>query len=187
MMSVNGMRELVFRAKNGDSKAFDLLYREYITPIFRFIYLRVGQKQEAEDMTQTVFLKAWSALRGFEARNEGSFLSWCYTIARNLIVDYWRKKKPIPLETIGEDKEHISEPLEKTADLDFENQKSVIREAIRGLSPDQQEVIILKFINERSNKEIAKLIGKSEEAVRALSSRGIKALRGLLKDLRSKI
>jgi len=177
------MQELLRRAQKGDKYAFDVLYKEFLTPIYRYIYFRVGQKQEAEDIAQVVFIKAWTALGDFEIRGDHSFISWCYAIARNLIIDYWKKKKPILSEVVGEEMEQVDDFRDMAAaDFDLKIQEGMIREAIQKLSPDQQEVIILKFINDRSNQEITELIGKSEEAVRALSSRGIKSLRELLKD-----
>jgi len=166
--------QLVKQAKNGDEKAFAHLYEYYIAPIFRFIYFRVKNHTEAEDLTQVVFLKAWNSMEDYKPR--GSFSSWLYAIARNSVIDYWRKNKELNIDAsminnLEEDKRPIYDIIEEEEDF-----KS-IKEAIRRLSGDQQEVITLRFIEGLSNKEIAEIVDKTEEAVRQLQSRAIKSLR----------
>ena len=170
--------ELVKAAKNGDQEAFSCLYEYYITPVFRFIYFRVKNYQEAEDLTQLVFLKVWKALPDYKQK-KNPFSSWLYTVVRNMVIDYWRKKKEwniseLAKETIKDEKKPIYDLLDEEKDF-----KS-IREAIGLLTEDQQEIIILRFIEGLSSKEISKITEKSEEAVRQLQSRGIKTLREYL-------
>jgi len=167
--------EIVKAAKQGDERAFSRLYEYYISPIFRFIYFRVKDYTEAEDLTQIVFLRAWDALPNY-LQKKTPFSSWLYTIAKNAIIDYWRKKKDwqisdLTQETIKDDKRPVDDLIEEEEDF------RTLRDAIGLLTEDQQEVIILKFIEGLSNKEIAKIIGKKEEAIRQLQSRAIKALK----------
>ena len=85
-------KELMRLAKDGDSEAFGLLYSKYFVPVFRYIYLRLKNKEEAEDLAQTVFLRVYKSLTRF--RDQGKEpLAYFFTIARNAIIDYWRKKK----------------------------------------------------------------------------------------------
>lgn len=100
--------DLVIAAKKGDRKSFGIIYSEFFTPIYRYIYFHVNSKEEAEDLTQNVFLKIWSSLLGFETQGGGQFVSWCFTIARNSVVDFWKKKKEILLEN-----DEISKILER--------------------------------------------------------------------------
>ena len=94
--------KLMDQAREGDQGAFSLLYEQYATPLYRYIYFRVTRKEDSEDILQTVFLKAYRALPKF--RNQGKNpLSFFYTIARNAIIDYRRKKKDVRSE------EHTSE------------------------------------------------------------------------------
>lgn len=177
---------LVIKAKEGDKESFGKLYLEFFMPIFRFIYFRVNSRQEAEDLTQMVFVRIFSALPDFEAKNYGQFVSWCYMIARNSVIDFWRKRKEISLENIGEinnnlSKEDLSEAVEK------QRISGKIKEAMAKLSDEQQEIITLKFISELSNKEISDILGKSEDAVRQMQCRALKALRELVKNGNNKL
>jgi len=175
--------KLVSRAKEGDASAFEKLYHHYVVPIFRYIFFRVQSQKDAEDLTQTVFLKTWKALPNFQ-RRANPFSSWLYKIAKNTIIDYYKKKKEVILDKPIEDLKLIKDG--KFSSLEIIEQKErakIIHQAIMQLSEEQQEVITLKFIEGLSNKEIAQLMQKSEEAIRALQYRGLKALREKLKKL----
>ena len=168
---------LIKKAKEGDAEAFGVLYTKYVTPIYRFVYLRVRSREDAEDLTQAVFMKAWNAMPRFEERGN-PFSSLLYTIARNSVIDYWKKKKEVSLEDDAEMMQNIrdqdADPFADT--LRREDTQNVLA-ALRRLSDDQQEIIALKFIQDLSNKEIAEITGKTEEAIRALQHRALKALR----------
>lgn len=148
-------------------------YEQHIAPIFRFILLRIRNYHEAEDLTQTVFLKAWRGLPKYEEKNQ--FLSWLYAIARNTVIDYWKKKKEFVFDgaetDILEERKDFLETLQ-----DDEDYKSITK-AIGTLSEDQQEIVILKFIEGLANREISKIMGRSEEAIRQLQVRAIKSLK----------
>ena len=172
--------EIVKKAKSGDEKAFSYLYEYYISPIFRFIYFRVKSYEEAEDLTQAVFLKAWNGLPDYKQK-KNLFGAWLYTIARNTIIDYWKKKKEwkisdLAKDTIKDHREPIYDLIEEEEDF------RAVKEAISLLTEDQQEVIILKFIEDLSNKEIAKIMNKKQDAIRQLQSRAIKELRKYLNE-----
>jgi len=174
---------LIQKAKNGDNEAFGRFYELYFVPIFRYIYFRVKSKVEAEDLTQEVFLKAYRAIENFEDKNK-SPLAYFFTIARNTVIDYWRKKKELVVnkdETFEKISDKNSDPLKLTEQKEI---RDFVKQAIEDLTQDQQEVIILKFINERTNQEIANLLNKSEEAVRQLQCRALKVLRQKFKDLK---
>ena len=97
-------RELIFAARDGDSQAFALLYEEFFTPVFRYIFSKIGDRNDAEDLTQNVFVLAFGAIKNFEDQQK-SPLAYFFTIARNLIIDFWRKKKGTEIE--GEEKENL--------------------------------------------------------------------------------
>ena len=170
--------ELVRAAKNNDESAFSEIYEYYITPIFRFVYFRVRNRFDADDLTQSIFLKAWKNLSEYRQK-KNPFSSWLYAIARNTIIDFWRKKKEWSISELGEntekEEERTDEILEKEEDL------NEIKKAIGLLTEDQQEVIILKFIEGLSNKEISRILNKKEDAVRQIQSRAIKMLREYIK------
>lgn len=161
-----------------DTEAFEHLYKMYFTPIYRYIYFRVKNKEEAENLVQEVFLKAYKSISGLQKTIDRP-LAYFFTIARNAVIDHWRKKKEILAEENFFDKIPSDEPSPlKTAEK--REIEETTRRAIRQLTEEQQEVVILKFINEMSNQEISKLLNKSEEAIRQLQCRALKALRKIL-------
>ena len=177
MENPEDLKVLVQQAKYGDSTAFSHLYDYYLTPIFRFIYFRVGTKEDAEDITQHVFLKAWNALGDFEHEGK-SFSAWLYRIARNTTIDYWRKKKSISIDPAADIFLKQQDPRNNPAEAASQKEEAeIIRNSLYMLNEDQQTIITLKFIEGLSNVEISSITGKSEGAIRQAQSRGLKALR----------
>ena len=178
----NDPKILMQLAKSGDAEAFGRLYELYFTPVFRYIYFRVKDKEEANDLTQTVFLKVFCSLPNFKEQNK-SPLAYFFTVARNTVIDHWRAKKEVRLD----DPENVFEKIPDRANGPFElvekkEDGQAVHRAIQELTDIQREVIVLKFINDISNKDIAELVGKTEEAVRQLQCRALKALRQILKN-----
>ncbi len=174
-------RTLIERAKQGDEKAFGALYDTYFVPIFRYIYARTKRKEDTEDLAQQVFLKIYKSLPTFSQQGD-SPLTYFFTVARNTVVDYWRKKKNVVsspdqafLHNIQDSRKN---PDQLAQDRDLQE---LLSGAIRTLTQDQQEVVILRFVNELSNKEISEVLQKSEEAVRQLQWRALQVLRKRLK------
>ncbi len=161
-------------AKLGDKEAFGRLYQLYLDRIYRFVFFRVGQQRElAEDIVSEVFLKAWEKIETFK---EGSFQAWVYMIARNRVIDYYRvTKQQVQLdEAFIDDKENVEDTALKHLEIEQ------VKQALSALTDEQQEVLVLKFIEDVSNREIAHILGKREDAVRALQSRAIKELKRIL-------
>ena len=180
----NNPEILMQQAKNGNTVAFGRLYEIYFVPIFRYTYLRVKDKAATEDLVQTVFLKVFQSVGQYKGRG-GSPLAYFFTVARNAIIDYQRRRKEI----IPDNSQEFFAKLQDTALnpqelLEKGDMAKTVRAAIHQLTEEQEEVIILKFINDLSNSEIAQLLGKSEEAIRQLQCRGLKMLRQQLKDFR---
>ena len=172
---------LVVRAQAGDKEAFGQLYSGYFTPIYRFLYWRTKHKETAEDLTQTVFLKAYEAMSAYKSTG-APFLSWLYTIARNLYLDHSKKKKSI----LPDDPEIFWDAMAQTGPAtDKMSHEREDREALAGalaeLTDEQQEIVILRFIEERSYEEIAEITDKSKEALRALNYRAMKTMKSRLK------
>jgi RNA polymerase sigma-70 factor (ECF subfamily) len=177
-------KELMRLAKDGDSEAFGLLYKKYFVPVFRYIYLRLKNKEEAEDLAQTVFLRVYKSLPRF--RDQGKEpLAYFFTIARNAIIDYWRKKKDWKLDDDEDtDKKEVNvnnNEAERISDLC--DNAELVQKALSELEDVRREVIVLRFMEGFSNKEIAELIGKSEEAIRQIQCRALKFLRDKFKNL----
>jgi RNA polymerase sigma-70 factor (ECF subfamily) len=172
-------RNLLERAKTGDSEAFAQLYDDCIERIYRYIFFRVTDEQTAEDLTSQVFFKAWENLD--RCKSTGApFIAWLYTIARNAVIDYYRTRKhTVALEAAASLASDELRPDERT-ELNFEAES--LREALQELTADQQRVVVLKFIAGMSTDEIAQHLGKRPGAVRALQMRALQALSGILQE-----
>ncbi|MFC1933866.1 ECF subfamily RNA polymerase sigma factor, BldN family [Chloroflexota bacterium] len=168
---------LVRRAKEGDRQALAQLYEENFDRIYRYVVLRIGDKMEAEDMTQQVFLSAIQSISSFKWKGI-PFSAWLFRIAHNQVVDHLRKKTrqfavPLDESLLSSD----SNPqLAAEHNLDIEQLLS----ATRRLTQAQREVISLRFAGELPIAQIAKIMGKSQGAVKALQHSAIVALRKAL-------
>jgi len=171
-MALEDEKRLVELAKAGDGQAFARLYEAYFDRVYRFIFFRVTDDEVAEDLASQVFLKAWENLHRY--RPHGPFLAWLYAIARNTVIDNYRTRKP----TVSLDEAApVATQDEKLDDrLQFQFEIQALQEAMQRLTQEQQEVITLKFIAEYDTAEIARHMGKSEGAVRALQMRALQAL-----------
>ena len=168
---------LVRRAKERDREAFAQLYEEYFDKIFRYVALKIGDRMEAEDITQQVFLNAIRAISSFKLKGI-PFSAWLFRIAHNQVVDYLRKKTRRSVSSI--DKVSLSADDDPTQTLERKLDVERLNSATRKLTPAQQEVVSLRFAGEMSIAEAAKVMGKSEGAIKALQHSAIVALRKVL-------
>jgi RNA polymerase sigma-70 factor (ECF subfamily) len=170
-------RSLVRQARQGDANAFGLLYDAYVDRLYRFIYYRVSDVPLAEDLTSKVFLKAWENLPNY--RYQGlSFGAWLFSIARNTVIDHYRTARQEPsLESVGP---VTDESIDLERSLNESLQSDALAEALRQLTDEQREVLVLKFIIGYTTEEIARLMKKRPGAVRALQMRGLQALERIL-------
>jgi RNA polymerase sigma-70 factor (ECF subfamily) len=168
----NTERTLAQRVSKRDSKAFAELYNRYVDRIYKYIYYKSGRTDEAEDLTAQVFLKAWEAVTNY--RWEGyPFSTWLYRIAHNQVIDYYRThRENFSLDTVITI-ESGSDPFD-AAQLSLTSVK--IRSALRHLTLDQQRVITLRFLDGYSTKEVAAIMRKDADSVRALQYRALRAL-----------
>jgi RNA polymerase sigma-70 factor (ECF subfamily) len=165
---------LVRLSQQGDQEMFARLYEAYMERIYRYVYFRVADDKLAEDITSQVFLKVWEKLDTYQA-GQSPFMAWLYRIAHNAVIDYYRTKKvAISLEEANPvELSHADEVDEK---LDMQIQSEELREALRELTHEQQQVLLLKFVGGMSTTEIAQQLGKQQGAVRALQMRGLQGL-----------
>jgi RNA polymerase sigma-70 factor (ECF subfamily) len=172
---------LVQRAQDGDAEAFGELYDRYVDLVYRYIYYRVGTTQLAEDLTSETFLRALRRITSFtwQGRDVGA---WFVTIARNLIADHYKSGR-YRLEMTTDD---VSESGAKLVEDGPENsvleamQNKVLLEAVKQLNAEQQECIVLRFLQGLSVAETAEAMGKNDGAIKALQYRAIRALGRLL-------
>lgn len=170
--------ELVQQAARGDATAFGELYRLHLTEVYRYIYYRVGNAGEAEDLTEHVFLKAWQAIGRY--RDQGvPFAGWLYRLAHNAVIDFHRTRhEALSLDEAMDTEDDQIGPEELTARrLDVQ----AVQKALRRLTPEQQQVIILRFVQGLNHSETAKVMGRNEGAVRGLQHRALESLHAMLR------
>jgi len=166
--------ELVARAQGGDVEAVGALYDHYAERVFRFVRFRLSSPQDAEDVSQRVFLQMIRALPRYQGRG-APFGAWLFRIARNAVIDSRRTH-------------HAHEPLEAAADTASgergpeqiaitTSEMDRVGAAIAQLTDEQQEVIHLRFVAELSPREIAAVLGRREGAIRGTQFRALRALR----------
>jgi RNA polymerase sigma-70 factor (ECF subfamily) len=170
----NDEGELIRRARQRDADAFTELYRRHIDRIFRYVLLRVADESTAEDITSDVFVRALEALDTYEDRG-APFAAWLYRIANARVIDHWRRTRRahVSLETSGIDAS-VDEPARDVL------MYKTLAESLARLTNEQQEVIILKFVEGYSITEIARITGRTEGAVKSLQHRALAALARLM-------
>lgn len=171
-------QQLIELAKRGNADAFGALYDQYMPQIYRFALLRMGSQEEAEDLTHEVFVHAWQKIPTYEERGF-PLTSWLYQIARNRIIDHFRTKKiELPIDEQIGDHDGIDEEL--GADVDATLALAKVKDAIAQLGGEQQTVLIMRFVEDRSTREVAHTLGKTEGAIRLIQHRALRALRDIL-------
>lgn len=166
-------REILKKAQKGDHDAFSALYKRYLPQIYRFIFLKTGERELSEDLASQVFLQAWRNIRRFKIR-KNPFSSWLYQIARNLVIDFYRANRSI----YSLDGKTVIESYDGTEDkIDRDGQREILNKVIKELPEIQQTVVILRFIEELSDAEISKIIKKREGTVRVIQHRAIQTLK----------
>ena len=174
------VEKLIRLSQRGDAEAFGELYDKLVVLIYRYIYYRVNH-QDAEDLTELVFLKAWENRKKYKNKKEASFLAWLFRIAHNIVVDHYRTAAKTQTVELSEEIADLNYSSDNPADevqLKFDQLK--LARLIRKLPEIQQQVIVLKFVNDFSNAEIAKIIDKSVGAVRVIQYRALSRLKKLL-------
>lgn len=165
-------KQLVERAVRQDPNAFGLLYELYFDKIYNYLYFKTMHRNEAEDLTARVFMKAWEAIGNFEWQGY-PFSTWLYRIAHNQLVDHYRTRRPVlPLEA-AERYECGDDPFEAVEHASLIAQ---IRGALKNLTHEQQRVVTLRYFEGYSIGEIAKMMGKAPDAVRAMQHRALRCL-----------
>ncbi len=171
---IDGEEKLITAAVRGKSSAFEPLYDHYHPQIYRFVFVKVGRREDAEDITHQVFLAAWQNIGKYKHRGH-PFGSWLYQIARNLVIDHYRAKKPeTSLDKM--DPEIFVSSLNAHADLTMKLDMEKAMKGIARLKPEYQDVIILRFIEDMPLREVARAMEKTEGAVKLMQHRAIKEL-----------
>jgi len=169
-------------AIGGSTEAFGVLYERYVTRIYNYIYYRVGNASEAEDLTERVFLRALRHIEKYTQRGL-PFSAWLYRIAHNLVANWHRdnsRRKDVPLDDSLQISQHFNFPEQEL--MRSEEQDRLLG-AIHKLPPDRQELLILKFVDDLSNAEIGRVMGRTEGAIKSLYHRTLLSIRDDLVNL----
>lgn len=181
---------LILKIRNGETEAFSEIYDRYATKIYRFIFFKTSRVEEAEDLTSEVFLKLWQYLsreKG-ELRNLKAFL---YQIARNRVIDYYRSmaaKQTVALDERMIEQVELSnltgqnQQMKIFEKIEFEETFENIKDGLAKLKEEYREVLLLKYVEDFSTGEIAKIINKSKGATRVIIHRALSALKEIIKD-----
>jgi len=173
--------QLLAKAMQFNDAALSELYDRYEAKIYGYIYRRTGEQALAEDLTAQVFLKMLESIRDQKAWRS-SFSGWLYRIAHNLVVDTYRREGrhgEVDLEAVPQMAAESQNPEETVAEaLDAER----LRSAIRRLTEEQAEVISLRFLEGYSIAEVARMMNRTEGAIKALQYRAVATLRTLIYD-----
>ena len=163
--------ELVRDARR-DRSAFGALYRRYVDRIYRYVYSRVGRKADAEDLTAQIFTEAMEGLEGY--RERGTFSAWLFTIAHRRVVDHYRRRRPTqPLDAASEIEDGGPNLL---AEVVREERLEHLAPLVKGLDAEKQELLRLRFAGELTYREIGKIVGRSEGAVKMAVHRLLRRL-----------
>jgi RNA polymerase sigma-70 factor (ECF subfamily) len=172
---------LVTAAQGGDGEAFGELYDRYVDVVHRYIAFRVNNHALAEDLTSETFLRALRRISSFTWQGR-DFGAWLVTIARNLITDHYKSSRyklehtTSDLIEAGHDRGQDGPEGEVLAGIT----NAALLDAVKQLGPEQQECIVLRFLQGMSVAETAAILGKNEGAIKALQYRAVKALGRLL-------
>lgn len=169
--------ELLQRAREFDTPALAEIYDCYAESIYRYLYRYLGNAHLAEDLTSEVFLKLLQALGTSQAPRD-QLKGWLYRVAHNLAMDWFRQRakgEPLPL-----DEELVSDSASPAAMVEEHQDQHRLRQAIRQLTPSQQQVILLRFGEGLKIKQVGQLMGKSEGSIKLIQYRALKRLRKIL-------
>lgn len=167
--------ELVRLARD-DKEAFGEIYERYLTKIYNYIYYRTGNQQDAEDLTAKVFYRAMSHIDSYVDQGV-PFQAWLYRIAHNLVANFHRdqgRRKIIPLD------DYVAYTLRAEApdrQAEVSEEREMLMAAIRRLPAERQQLLLLKFIDQKSNAEIGEIMDRTEGAIKSLYHRTLLALR----------
>lgn len=168
---------LVESAQAGDASAISELYDCYAGAILCYLFVRVYERELAQDLTQEVFIRVIKGIAQFKYRDEKSFVGWLYTIAANVVHSYHRRRRitAIPLD-------HESDLVDARSQHDVHRicDRLALQQALEQLTQDQQQVLTLRFFADMTNSEIASLLNRTEGAIKALQYRALHSLQQIM-------
>lgn len=180
ILNAQEARELVSAAQRNDTRAWSRLYALYADRVFRYAYYRLNDRARSEELTGELFLRLVENIKNFRGGGDDYatiFTGWIFSIARNLVTDEYRRRQARPEQEMPDDWESDNAP---PLDVDFHLNRAALQQALMQLTEEQQTVLILRFEEGMTASQIARALGKTETAVKALQLRGLASLGRLL-------
>jgi RNA polymerase sigma-70 factor, ECF subfamily len=172
--SAADVRRLVERAQQGDRDALEELYLIHFDRIYSYLHMSVGNRHDAEDLTTQTFLKMLESIRKFRFQS-APFSAWLFRIAHNLAMDHFRARRRWQPEEEVPEPPGDAEPSAEAQAMQSIGRQSML-ELIEDLSPEQQQVLTLKFVFNFANADVATILGKTEGAIKSLQHRALVSL-----------
>jgi len=169
---------IIEKAKSGDKEAFGILYKYYFPRIYRYCKANIYKDDLAADICQETFLKAWKSLSKFTLKDGGTIQAYFFRIARNLLIDLSRKKKEFSLAFY----EDIVGDEDVNQNIDREDEIKKMKQVLAKLPEKERQILILRYFEDMSHKETAKIVGIREGALRVRTTRLLKKLKEIMQN-----
>jgi RNA polymerase sigma-70 factor (ECF subfamily) len=170
-------KTLIYRACDGDREAIAALYRAHVQAIYRYISFRVPDAALADDLTAEVFLRMVEGLPRYSV-NGAPFEAWLYRIAAARVADYYRRRNRRPQEPLSD--QEPDRTVSPEGEIQSAEEKDELRAALRLLSDEHQDILLLRFVERKSHAEVAEMLGKSVSAVKSAQHRALTRLADLM-------
>ncbi len=170
------------RLKKKDKDAFIKAYDKYLEHIYRFVYFKVGSREEAEDLTSYIFLKTWDYIQNNQLKDHKTLKALLYKVARNAVIDHYRKQKPLADASIDDEnlaRTLVDDKQDMHKQVMISDEYEAITLKLKELKDEYREAIILRYVNEMSIGEVAEALGKNKGNTRVLIYRALNALKEL--------
>lgn len=178
-------KKRISRLKNKDKEAFIKVYDDFASDIYRFVYFKVGDEEEAKDLTSMIFLKTWNHIQNKTLTSADTLRALLYKVARTSIIDYYRETGN-KLESSLDDEENpidiADEKVNLPEEIDKNNDLERIKSKLPLLKEEYREIIVLRFISDLEIEEISDVTGKSKGNIRVLLHRALNALKTLIEE-----
>ncbi|PKM91646.1 hypothetical protein CVU82_00335 [Candidatus Falkowbacteria bacterium HGW-Falkowbacteria-1] len=175
-------KKLKEKIKNKDQKAFEELYEKNADDIYRFIFFKIGKKDESADLSSLSFLKTWEYIQKNSMSNKETLRALLYKITRNVIIDHYRssRKDNISLDDKENKIDVIDENQDVKSNISTQIDYEILSEKMMELKNEYREIVIMRYVNELSLEEIAQITGKKKINVRVSLHRALKALKDIM-------
>jgi len=168
--------QLIARARASERAAWDEIFQRHYHRVYVFVFCRVGDATAAEDLTADVFVEAWKGIDRFSYRGV-PLIAWLYRIAHNLLADFLEKRRKSRTQPLEEGPREVADPRDEAESVALWD---MVSNAFKKLTREQQMVLVSRFLEGLSVAETAALLGKNENAVKALEFRALKSVRRIL-------